>query len=103
GLLQMVLGLVLVLGFILGAAWLVRRFTPLRGGDGAIRLRGGLSLGTRERLVLVEVEGVRLLVGVSPGRLQTLHIFDGRAVPREAQENFQAQLLAGGPRGHDAH
>ncbi|MDX1656357.1 MAG: flagellar biosynthetic protein FliO, partial [Candidatus Competibacteraceae bacterium] len=70
GLLQMVLGLVLVLGFILGAAWLVRRFTPLRGGDGAIRLRGGLSLGTRERLVLVEVEGVRLLVGVSPGRLQ---------------------------------
>ncbi len=79
GVAQMLLGLVLVLGLILGAAWLLRRLAPQRGmGGEVIRLRGGLALGARERLVLVEVDKVRLLVGVAPGRVQTLYVFPPR-------------------------
>lgn len=85
GVAQMLLGLGLVLALILGAAWLLRRFAPLRGiGGEVIRLRGGLALGARERLVLVEVDNVRLLVGVAPGRVQTLYVFPPRDGFREA-------------------
>ena len=43
-----------------------------RGSDGPIRMLGQLSLGTRERLLLVEVEGQRILLGVVPGRITRL-------------------------------
>jgi flagellar protein FliO/FliZ len=74
---QMVLGLLLILVLIAGAAWLLRRFLPLRGGEGAIKVLGGLALGARERLVLVQVEEVRLLLGIAPGQVQTLHVLAG--------------------------
>lgn len=76
GLTQMVFGLLVILALIAGVAWLMRRYMPLRGGEGAIKVVGGLALGSRERMVLVEVGGVRVLVGVAPGRLQTLHVFN---------------------------
>ena len=70
---QMVLGLAVVLGLIGAAAWFLRRHPRLRGAEGAIKVVGGPPLGARERLLLVEVEGERLLLGVAPGRVQTLH------------------------------
>ena len=79
GLAQMILGLIVILAVIAGAAWLMRRCAPLRSGEGAIRVIGGIALGTRERMVLVEVNGERVLVGIAPGRLQTLHVFKGLA------------------------
>lgn len=68
-------GVLVVLGLILTLAWVARRLgmAPL-GGSGPIRLLGGLSVGTRERILLIEVEGTRLLLGVAPGRVQTLHV-----------------------------
>ncbi|MFO1349985.1 MAG: flagellar biosynthetic protein FliO [Gammaproteobacteria bacterium] len=71
---QTLAGLAAVLVVIGVLAWLARRFPKLRGGDGPIKVIAGLSLGARERLVLIEVEGARLLVGVAPGRVQTLHV-----------------------------
>lgn len=75
GLLQMVFGLAAVLALIVALAWAVRRFgrvQPLPAG--ALRVLGGLSLGARERLVLVKVGEAQLLLGVAPGRVQTLHV-----------------------------
>lgn len=75
GLTQMVLGLAVVLALIVALAWAVRRFgrvQPLPAG--ALRVLGGLSLGARERLVLVKVGEAQLLLGVAPGRVQTLHV-----------------------------
>lgn len=37
---------------------------------------GSLALGTRERAVMVEVAGQQLLLGVTPGQVTTLHVFD---------------------------
>lgn len=68
-------GLLLVLGMILGMAWLLRRLGQLPGsGKGPLRILGGISVGTRERVLLVEVDEVRLVLGVAPGRVQTLHV-----------------------------
>ncbi|EGW53707.1 flagellar biosynthetic protein FliO [Candidatus Endoriftia persephonae] len=68
-------GLLLVLLLIFGAAWLLKRYGQLPSGSkGLVRVVGGASLGPRERVVVVEVEGVRLLLGVAPGRVERLHL-----------------------------
>jgi flagellar protein FliO/FliZ len=74
---QMILGLLLVVALIFVFAWMARRFTNLPGvGQGAVRVLGGVSLGTRERAVLMQVGDTQLLVGVAPGRVQTLHVLE---------------------------
>ena len=91
-LLDTVSGLILVVVVILAAAWLLRRFGHLPGlGKGVIRILGGVSLGTRERAMLIEVQGDRLLIGVAPGQVRTLHVWPGAA--QSADEDF-AQSLA---------
>ena len=74
---QMVVGLVFVLILVFAIAWLLRRVgsVSLRGG-GALKVIGGMSMGARERVVLLQVGEEQLLVGVSPGRIQTLHVLE---------------------------
>jgi flagellar protein FliO/FliZ len=77
GLSQTILGLVAVLALIALLAWAARRLSGrLQGRGGALELLGGLSLGARERLILVRVDGIRFLVGVAPGSVRALHVFD---------------------------
>lgn len=77
GLAQLFLGLMLVLALIAVSAWLLRRFNRLHGAvGGGLKVIGGLSMGTRERLVLVQVGDTQLLIGVAPGRVQTLHVLE---------------------------
>lgn len=74
---QMALGLMLVLALIVLVAWLLRRFSPLAGtAHGALRVIGGISLGQRERMVLVQAGSKQILLGVAPGRVQTLCVLD---------------------------
>lgn len=75
GLLQVVVALVLVLLLIVGMAWLMRRVSGFgQLGGGAIRVLAGVAVGQRERVVLVQVGEQQLLLGVAPGRVQTLHV-----------------------------
>jgi flagellar protein FliO/FliZ len=61
------LSLTLVLGFIVAAAWLVRRMPLGVGrGNGPLKVLAALPLGPKERLVLVEARGEQLLIAVSP-------------------------------------
>ncbi len=98
-LVQVLGGLGLVLALVLALAWLVKRFNGARlaGGRG-LRLVGGLAVGSRERILLVEVGDTQLVVGVAPGRVQTLHVLD-QPLPNPAQETenepgFAARLAA---------
>lgn len=71
--LETFIGLAIVIGVMLALAWLVKRFVQLPGmGRGQVQVLGGVSLGAREKAVLLSVDGRRLLVGVAPGRVQTL-------------------------------
>jgi flagellar protein FliO/FliZ len=81
--LQVVLGLCLVLGMIVAAAWAARRLQAIRPqGSGHIRVIEGMALGTRDKLLLVEVDGARVLLGLSAGRIATLYSFNATVTPR---------------------
>ena len=74
---QLTLGMLLVLGLIVAIAWVLKRSGRFQmAAGGGLRILGGLSMGTRERVVLLQVGDTQLLVGVAPGRVQTLHILD---------------------------
>ncbi len=75
--LQLLLGLVLVLAAIVTVAWLARRALQLRPGmHGQLRVLGGLPVGGRERVVLVQVGATQIVLGVAPGRVQMLHVLE---------------------------
>jgi len=77
GVVNMLLGLLVVIILILGLAWLMRKYGRLPMSNQVdMKVLGGLSLGSREKALLVQVEGRRLLLGVSPGRVTTLHVLD---------------------------
>jgi flagellar protein FliO/FliZ len=86
-------GLVLILVLIFALGWLLRRFGRLpMSSKGEIAILSGVSLGPRERAVLLRVGNTRLLVGVAPGRVQTLHVLDDVDTQRETSERFSGQL-----------
>lgn len=70
---QVLFGLVVVLGLMAGAAWLLRRFGLAKpAAAGAVKVIGGVNVGSRERILVVEVAGQWIVVGVAPGRVNTL-------------------------------
>ena len=74
---QLTLGMLVVLGLIVSIAWLLKRTGRFQmAAGGGLRVIGGLSMGSRERVVLVQAGETQLLLGVAPGRVQTLHVLD---------------------------
>ena len=71
--LQVLTGLALVLLLVVGTAWVLRRLGRVPGLSGqSIRTVGALAVGTRERVVLLEVGTTWILVGVAPGHVRPL-------------------------------
>lgn len=75
--LQVLLGLIFVLGVIFAAAWLMRRVGqgPFTAGN-QMKILAALPMGTRERVVLLDVGGQQLLLGITATTINTLHTFD---------------------------
>lgn len=72
--LQATLALLLILGLLFGTAWLARKLSGGKGfGQGGMKIVGGVALGPRERIVLVEVGDTWLVIGIVPGQIRTLH------------------------------
>ena len=74
GLAQVTLSLLLVLAAVFAAGWLLRRARSLqrtRTAEG-LAVVAEVAVGPRERVVLVEVAGERVLVGVAPGNVRAL-------------------------------
>ncbi|MCX9157944.1 flagellar biosynthetic protein FliO [Niveibacterium sp. 24ML] len=104
--LTMMFGLAVVLACIYGLMLLAKRVQASTGtGQAAVRIIGGASVGPRERVVLVEVGGKVLVLGVAPGRVNALDTLNADDVPRVTaapiDSDFQrklATLLKGGRR-----
>lgn len=78
---------------ILVLAWGLRRFhftQRLGGAGGGIRIVTAMPVGARDRIVLLEVGDQQLLVGMSPGRMQTLHV-----LPKPLQSEAPAAPVGG--------
>jgi flagellar protein FliO/FliZ len=81
GLAQVTLSLVLVLGAVFAAAWVVRRLRNFgRFGAGAIEIVADVALGAKERAVLVQVGKQQLLLGVTANQVNTLHVLTENVV-----------------------
>jgi flagellar protein FliO/FliZ len=70
-----VFGLAVVLALIFGFAWITRRVQGLQSRGASIEIIAQVSVGQKERVILVSVAGTRLLVGVASGAVTTLHTF----------------------------
>ncbi len=93
---QLTLGMLVVLGLIMAIAWLLKRSGRFQmAAGGSMRILGGLSMGARERVVLMQVGETQLLLGVAPGRIQTLHVLEKPVALNAANPmpgNFSEQL-----------
>ena len=77
--------LVMLVGVILLFGWLVRRLGPGQGQDGRLlRVVASKAVGAKERVVVVDVDGTRLVLGVGGGRVTRLH--ESTAPPDTAPE-----------------
>lgn len=89
--------LVLVVGLILALGWIARRMPGFRAGgrNSALRVVDSLTLGPRERVVVVAVGDTQLLLGVGAGGTRTLHtLTEPLPVPDTGTTPAFAQLLA---------
>ena len=90
---QMIVGLLFVVGMIFAIAWLLRKMGRFQNAAGTgMKLLGGLSLGQRERALLIQVGETQLLLGVAPGRVQTLYVFD-EPVIQESNSNSSGSFV----------
>ena len=84
-----VFALLLVLALIVGLGWLLKRmpgsgFRPAEG----LKLVASLNVGAKERVVVVEVNGQQLLLGVTANGITTLHVLP-EPLPVAAAPDFK--------------
>jgi flagellar protein FliO/FliZ len=89
---HMIWGLLFLLALVGGGWWLVRRAGGLHisGGSG-LKVVAALSVGPRERVVLIELAGEQWLLGVAPGRVNLLHRFE-QPVVAAGSDDFAAKI-----------
>ncbi len=91
-----VLALILVVGLIVALGWFARRMPGIGGASNpALRVLGSLSLGPRERVVVVAVGETQLLIGTGATGTRVLHTLDTPLpVPEAKPTPVFAQVLA---------
>ena len=79
-LLRVCLSLLGIVALIFAAGWLGRRAQGrAQSGGRRIRCVESFAVGTRDRVLLLDANGKRLLVGVGQGGMRTLHVYEGDA------------------------
>ena len=75
---QSFFAVLVVLALVAAMAWLVRRgaLGALRGGNRAISVETAVAIGERRSLIIVAVEGRRLLLGLTPGQISMVTELD---------------------------
>jgi flagellar protein FliO/FliZ len=72
-LLQLVLGFGVILALLFATLWLLKKVSLPRGASSnMVHVVSAAAVGPRERVVLVDVGGKRLVLGVAPGQVSLL-------------------------------
>jgi flagellar protein FliO/FliZ len=93
------LGLIIVLSVFFLCVWGVRKLGGLTvNGTEQMRIVSGLTLGMREKIMLVQVGKKQLVLGVTPGRIQTLHVLENddclvKTPALDARSGFAEKLI----------
>lgn len=89
---QVIVSLLLVLAAVLAVGWVLKRLhLPQQGAGNLLKVISGVSVGQRERLVLVEVNDTWLVVGVAPGQVRTLHTLPKGVLPADGKPAGEAK------------
>ena len=89
---KMGFGLLAVLAVMMLIAWGLKRAMPNGLGQNAVaKIVGGVSVGSRERVVVVEVAGRWIVVGVAPGQVTSLANIEQGASFDQALNSASAQ------------
>jgi len=94
---RVVLSLACIVALIFVAGWLSRRLQARQFiGGRRLRCLETMQVSPRERVLLLEADGKRLLVGIGASGVRTLHVYEGAApeveVERPAAPNFSELL-----------
>lgn len=76
---QMISGLLVVIVVLIGGLYLLKRLTAPSGASALLKVIAAVGVGTRERVVVVEVDQTWLVLGVTAGQVNKLH-----EMPRQA-------------------
>lgn len=69
--------LVTIFGMLSLGFWVFRKFSSFNEqSTDTLRVAARLSLGLREKVVLLQAGNKQLILGVTPGKIQTLHVLD---------------------------
>lgn len=95
GLLQMFFSLLIVIAAVLVVAAVVRRMkvTP-RSRVGHLKVIDEVVLGNKERAIVLETEGTRLVLGIGEGRVTLLHRYVATETPESVSETAVAAAAA---------
>ena len=95
--LQVLFSLLFVIAVIYLFAWYLRRHQSSGVLNQKMTVIAALSVGARERVVLVQLAEKQILLGVSPGRVNLLQAYDQPILDNHhaAQQSPFAKLLAG--------
>lgn len=84
GLLQAAFGLALVIASIFLCAWVARRLGLQKANNrGLVNIVASTAIGQRERVVVVDIGGTWLALGVTPGHIHPLHTMPAQALPTD--------------------
>lgn len=83
GWLQVIFGLVMVALLLAGSLYALKRLAMPRGSGALLRIISAVSLGPRERVVIVETGETWLILGVTAGQISKLHELPCQTPPPE--------------------
>lgn len=87
-LVQVFVGLIFVIGLIFSMGWLLKRMGQgTIGGGQHLKVLASLSLGTREKIALIQVGDQQLLLGITPNAINNLQTFEEPVISGESKEN----------------
>ena len=86
---------IVVVALLAVAAWMLRRHSPVRRGRQSMAIESGLPLGERRSLLIVSVEGRRLLLGLAPSQVTLITELRAEA-PSEFAKALDAAHATGG-------
>jgi len=87
---QVLTGLLAIILLIFILYTLFKKFGNYTGKmNGAIKIVAGMSIGPKEKIILLEAGGEQILIGVAPGVIRKLHKLETNIVDNQENEKVQ--------------
>jgi flagellar protein FliO/FliZ len=91
---HMLVSLFGVITLLLVCLYVMKKFKVANNvGDRQIKIMNAVSIGTKEKILLVEVNKTVLLLGATPSHIETLYVFNELAEETAPKQSFAEQIV----------